>query len=99
VPMSQVVVNATSVGLKAPDESPLPDSASFDPDGLAVDLVYRLLKTKFLRQARGQDVRTVDGLEILVHQAIGALSLWLGRSIDVERLAPVMRAAALEALL
>lgn len=99
VPMSQVVLNATSVGLKAPDQSPLPPGVRFDPDAVAIDMVYRPLKTLFLQQAREQDVQTVDGLELLVAQALASLSLWLGKPIDSARIAPLMRSAALEALL
>lgn len=99
VPMSQVVVNATSVGLNQPDESPLPDDIEFDPDALAIEMVYRPLKTRFLKQAREADIVTVDGLDILIQQAIASLRLWLNKSIDATRLGPVMRTAALEALL
>ena len=99
VPMSQIVVNATSVGLKSPDDSPLPATVDFDPAAVAIDMVYRPLKTRFLQQAREQGVQTIDGLDILIQQAIGSLSIWLNRTIDAGRLVPVMRAAGLEALL
>lgn len=99
LPLAGVVVNATSVGLQAADESPVPENASFDHDTVAVDMVYRPLKTRFLQQARSHGARTVDGLELLVQQGIASLSLWLGKPVDAGRLAPVMRAAALEALL
>ena len=99
VPMCQVVVNATSVGLKEPGQSPLPDGTEWDPDALAIDMVYRPLKTRFLQQAREAEVVTVDGVDILVQQAIASLRLWLNRPIDSNRVAPIMRTAALEALL
>lgn len=99
LPLSQLVVNATSVGLRSPDESPLPAGASFDAEAVALEMVYRPLKTRFMRQAQEQGVRVVDGLELLVHQGIASLHVWLGRPVDAVRLAPVMRAAALEALL
>lgn len=99
VPMAQVVVNATSVGLGNADASPLPDDVTFDPDALAIEMVYRPLKTRFLNQAREASIETVDGLDILIHQGIESLRLWLDRPIDATRIAPLMRAAALEALL
>lgn len=99
VPLAQVVVNATSVGLNAPDESPLPPDVEFDPEALAIEMVYRPLKTRFLRQARSAHLQTVDGLDILIHQGIASLRLWLERPVDANRIAPLMRAAALEALL
>lgn len=99
LPMSQIVVNATSVGLKAPDESPLPSAVEFDTNAVAIDMVYRPLKTKFLATAKEQGIQTVDGIDILVHQGIGALAIWLNKPVDATRLFPAMRAAALEALL
>lgn len=99
VPMAQVVVNATSVGLGNADASPLPDDVAFDLDALAIEMVYRPLKTRFLNQARDANIATVDGLDILIHQGIESLRLWLDRPIDATRIAPLMRTAALEALL
>jgi shikimate dehydrogenase len=99
LPMSQIVVNATSVGLKEPDQSPLPSPVEFDSAAVAIDMVYRPLKTKFLQQAREQNIQTIDGVDILVHQGIGALAIWLNRNVDATKLFPAMRAAALEALL
>jgi shikimate dehydrogenase len=99
LPMSQIVVNATSVGLQAQDQSPVPADATFDSSAIAIDMVYRPLKTKFLAQAREQGVQTIDGLDILIQQAIASLSVWLGKPVDGARYHPLMRAAALEALL
>lgn len=98
VPGAKLVLNATSVGLNQAERSPLPEDALFREDAVAVDMVYRPLRTKFLRQAREQGIQSIDGLEILVQQALGALQVWLNRPIDAARLAPTMRAAALEAL-
>jgi shikimate dehydrogenase len=99
VPLSQIVVNATSLGLNEPDASPLPFDVNFDPSAIAIDMIYRPLKTRFLMHAREQGIQTVDGVEILVHQAIGSLAIWLNRAVDPVKLFPLMRAAALEALL
>jgi shikimate dehydrogenase len=99
LPLSHVVVNATSVGLNAPDQSPLPATLEFDSNAVVVEMIYRPLKTKLLQHARLQHVQTVDGLEILIQQALASLSLWLNKPVDANRLAPLMRTAALEALL
>jgi shikimate dehydrogenase len=99
VPMSQVVVNATSVGLKNADESPLPVSVEFDSSAIAIEMIYRPLKTRFLQQAREQQVYTIDGVEILVQQAIASLAIWFNKPIDANKFGTLMRNAALEALL
>lgn len=99
VPESSIIVNATSVGLNDPSTSPLPLDVTIDSDATVLDLVYRPLKTRLLAQAREAGAQTVDGLDVLVNQGLGALSLWLGKRVDAAKLAPIMRAAALEALL
>lgn len=96
---SDVLVNTTSVGLEAPDESPLPPgilpTGSWFPDGPVVcDIVYLPLETRLLREARRAGLTTVDGLGMLVHQGALALETWTGRDVPAD----VMRRAALEAL-
>jgi shikimate dehydrogenase len=95
---SSLIVNATSLGLGGAEVSAVPPGA-WPPGGAAVDIVYRPLETRFLREAREAGLRTVDGLGMLVHQGALALEAWLAAS-GGRMSAPraVMRAAALEAL-
>ena len=74
---ADLLVNTTSLGMagKAPleiDLSPLPRSA------LVTDAVYVPLETDLLRQARARGNRTVDGLGMLLHQAVPAFERWFG---------------------
>lgn len=85
-----LVLNATSAGLRA--EDPLP----FDPAALdlrraraAYDMIYRPAETPFLRAARAAGCRTANGLGMLLHQGAGALEIWSGRPAPRD----VMRAA------
>ena len=85
-----LVVHCTSIGLGSEtmpfDPALLPTAATL------VDLVYsREGPTALLRNAR---VRTVDGLDVLVHQAISSLEVWLKKP-QLGALAPVLRKAAL----
>lgn len=96
-----VVVHCTTVGMGS---SELP----FDPSLLApgcalVDLVYAGApgtppgETALVQAARARGVAAVDGVDVLVHQAIGSLELWLSRPhASLAGLAPALRAAALE---
>lgn len=85
---ADLLVNSTSVGLGT-DELPV------DPrllhDGLVVaDNVYHPLDTALLRAARAAGARTVDGLGMLVHQAVLQQELWTGVRPDPA----ILRAAA-----
>jgi shikimate dehydrogenase len=79
-----VLVNSTRVGMGAPNESPLPKGLALRPGLTVLDMVYRPLETALLRRARAEGARPVDGLWMLVYQALEQLRLWTGRSVTEE---------------
>ena len=64
-----LIVNATSLGLGGGPGPPL-DFSRVGPDVVVMDMVYKPLETEFLRRARMAGLRTVDGLEMLIRQAM-----------------------------
>lgn len=84
-----LVVNATSLGLRPGDPLPLP--VDLVQAGAALDLVYDLEGTPWTRALRDLGVPTADGLEMLVQQAAAAFTRWWDRPAPVE----AMRAAIL----
>lgn len=85
---ADLVVNATSVGMGA-DDLPL-DAELLRPGQVVADLVYHPLDTALLRAAAERGCTVVDGLGMLVHQAVLQQELWTGIRPDPE----AMRAAA-----
>jgi shikimate dehydrogenase len=76
---ADLVVNATPVGLRAPDDDPLAGVPLHA--GLTVlDMVYRPLDTALLRRTREAGGVAVDGLWMLVHQALEQLRIWTDRA-------------------
>ena len=72
-----LVVNATSGGLAG--AAALDLSLDPLPAGAAVcDIVYSPLETGLLRDARARGHRTVDGLGMLMHQAVPAFAAFYG---------------------
>ena len=45
---------------------------------VVVDLVYAPLETPLLHSARVRGLRVVDGLGMLLHQAVGGFARWFG---------------------
>jgi shikimate dehydrogenase len=89
---ADIVVNATSIGMGTAE---LPfDVGVLRAGQVVADLVYHPLQTALLRAAAAAGCTTVDGLGMLVHQAVLQQELWTGRRPDP---AP-MRAAALAEL-
>jgi shikimate dehydrogenase len=99
---ANLTINTTSVGMTgagAAIEVPgagLAHSASIQKgDVAAVDIVYRPLETPFLARYRQMGAKTVDGLGMLLHQAVPAFAAWFGVEPKVT---PALRAHMLEAL-
>jgi len=78
-----ILVNATSVGMYPLDaESPIPKEIL--KEGMVVmDIVYRPLQTKLLREAEERGCMTIDGLEMLAHQGAAQLEIWTGKRPDI----------------
>jgi shikimate dehydrogenase len=87
-----IVINATNVGM-GERVSPLREGL-LRADQLEVDIVYHPLDTELLRQARQVGCATVDGLQMLIHQAVRQQMLWTGVRPDVK----AMTLAAVRAL-
>ena len=85
---ADIVVNATSVGMGT-DALPC-DAALLRPGQVVADIVYHPRDTALLRAAAAIGAATVDGLGMLVHQAVLQQRLWHGATPDPA----VMTAAA-----
>ncbi|NDV02780.1 shikimate dehydrogenase [Pseudoroseicyclus tamaricis] len=88
---AQTVVNCTSLGMEGCPELRVPLDG-LAPGKLVTDLVYQPLETRLLREARAAGCTTVDGLGMLLHQAVPGFERWFGLKPEVDDAA---RAAAL----
>ncbi len=85
---SDLVIQATPVGMKETDRSPLPSEA-FNENQKAFDLVYMYPDTDFLRTARSAGASTANGLSMLMFQGAVAFQIWTGKEPPPE---PMMKA-------
>ena len=77
-----LAVNTTTLGMTG--QSPLEFSLANAGEGLVVaDLVYAPLKTQLLARAEARGLRSVDGLGMLLHQAVPGFEKWFGVRPDV----------------
>jgi shikimate dehydrogenase len=77
---ADVLVNATSVGMGS-DEMPV-DPGLLHAGLTVVDIVYHPLDTALLRAASAVGAGTLDGLGMLVHQAVLQQRAWTGVAPD-----------------
>jgi shikimate dehydrogenase len=83
-----LLLNATSLGLKADDSSPLDEKQfSLKQTRAVYDMIYRPAETKLLAAARAARCKTANGLGMLLHQGAKAFEIWTGKPapLDVMR--------------
>lgn len=85
-----LIVNATSLGLKPTDPSPL-SPRLLEPHHCVYDTITR--PTRLQEATRNAGGRAADGLSMLLHQGALSLELWTGKQPPLER----MRTALLQA--
>lgn len=77
------IVNTTALGMV--DRPPLNiDLGAAPAEAVVVDIVYNPLETEFLAQARARGLIGVDGLGMLLHQAVPGFESWFGRRPEVD---------------
>ena len=76
------VVNTTSLGMTGKPELRVPLDG-LNADAVVTDLVYTPLMTNFLETAQAKGCTTVDGLGMLLHQAVPGFERWFGPRPEV----------------
>lgn len=80
---ASTVVNTTSLGMIGKKELRVPLDA-LAPGMLVTDLVYTPLNTRLLQEADGKGCHVVDGLGMLLHQAVPGFERWFGIRPEVD---------------
>lgn len=88
-----VLVNATPLGSGAcPGRSPVAES-HLRPGAIVFDMVYEPRATPLLAAARARGCVTIEGVEMLVAQAVGQFEAWTGLEAPVEAMTDAAVAA------
>ena len=88
-PNSALIINATSVGLRPEDPSPV-DLDRLGGDFAVFDMIYNPAETALIKAARRRGLAAANGLSMLIHQGVRSLEIWSGTTVPVE----AMRRAA-----
>ena len=77
LPAADLLINSTSLGMAG--QPPLDiDLSGLKPTAIITDIVYTPLETDLLRQAAARGNPCVDGLGMLLHQAVPGFEKWFG---------------------
>jgi shikimate dehydrogenase len=77
MPEFDIIINATSVGLKKNDEINL-DFSELGKDKFFYDIIYNPNETNFLRIGKNLGNRTENGRLMFIYQALSAFKVWHG---------------------
>ncbi len=83
-----LVINTTSLGMDGQPPLDL-DLTGLPAQAIVADIVYVPLETPLLKAAAARDLRTLDGLGMLLHQAVPGFARWFGVTPQVT---PALRA-------
>ncbi len=76
-----IIINATPLGLKDTDPSPI-DTSLITKDKIVCDLIYK--DTALIRSSRQKGCKTLNGLGMLLYQGVLAFEIWTGQKAPVE---------------
>lgn len=95
----KILVNTTPIGMrsKAMGISPIDEEVvkTMNKDSIIYDIVYNPLNTELIKLAKKHDIKTIQGLDMLIYQGAKAFEIWTGKKPDTLK----MKIAALEAML
>jgi len=91
---SDILINATSVGMHPNIGQSLVAPQWLKPDLCVMDIVYDPVETKLMNDAKAAGAHVVSGVEMLLYQGAASFEIWTGVSAPIE----VMRKAALDKL-
>lgn len=93
-----LLVNTTPIGMlgRAADFTPVEENElrTLKQGAVVYDVIYNPKKTILLKLAQKHGYRTINGVDMFIHQALAAEQIWTGRTPDFKD----MKIAALENL-
>lgn len=94
----QILVNTTPIGMqgRAAGMTPVEEKElkTLPKGALVYDVIYNPKKTLLLKLAERNGYRTINGVDMFIHQALAAEKIWTGKTPDFKD----MKIAALENL-
>jgi shikimate dehydrogenase len=80
---ADLLINATPVGMKKGDPSPVA-ADKLHSRLFVYDLVYNPSETQFIKEAKDKGARVSNGLGMLLYQGARSFELWTGKTAPVE---------------
>lgn len=82
---ADIIINATSLGLRTVDPMPLP-TGCIQPHHLVYDMIYNPANTALISHAKSVGARTSNGFSMLLHQGVLAYECWFAGNSPLEQM-------------
>jgi len=83
LPNFDIIINATSIGLKKEDNIKL-NFSSISGNKFFYDVIYNPSETNFLKEGKKLGNKTLNGKLMFIYQALAAFDVWHGLKPDVD---------------
>jgi shikimate dehydrogenase len=87
---SHLLIHCTPIGMHPKIEESCVPKELLHTGITVMDIVYNPLNTQLLQNAQAASCRTIQGVEMFLHQAVGQFELWTGESAPVETMRTVL---------
>ena len=87
---AHLVIHCTPIGMHPNNEQSCVPKELLHPGLTVMDIVYNPLNTQLLQDAQSAGCRTIQGIEMFLHQAVGQFELWTGRSAPVDTMRNIL---------
>ncbi len=87
---AHLLIHCTPIGMHPNAEQSCVSKDLLHPELTVMDIVYNPLKTQLLQDADAAGCRTIQGIEMFLHQAVGQFELWTGQPAPVDRMRNIL---------
>lgn len=82
-----LIINTTSLGMgELKDQSPIEENVELKKEVILYDLIYNPSKTKFLEIGASSNLKIINGLDMLLYQAILSFQIWTKKEFDIKEM-------------
>jgi shikimate dehydrogenase len=87
---AHLLIHCTPIGMHPKIEHSCVPKELLHPGLTVMDIVYNPLNTKLLQDAQAAGCRTIQGIEMFLHQAVGQFELWTGETAPIETMRTIL---------
>ena len=89
---AHLLIHCTPIGMHPKIEHSCVPKELLRPELTVMDIVYNPLNTQLLQDAQASGCRTIRGIEMFLHQAVGQFELWTGESAPIDTMRNILTA-------